>query len=289
MIRTLCILVLYKPTPSLLGQVVEAIIHQVDKIWISDNTPGGYDGISAITNKNNGKIVYSEMNGNIGIAAAQNAGIKYAVDNEYDFVYFLDQDSISAEGIAKGLVDGYKLLSGKGVKIGGVGPLPINRITGKDYPIDIIGRPFNDNVNIFEARDLMNSASLINVDLFREVGMMDEFLFIDGVDYELCWRATSNAQYRFFILQSIKLSHQLGEGDKRLMGAPVKISTPFRTYYQFRNYFILLCRGYVPVTWKIKNGIKYLCKYFYFPLFCKPRIEYLKNINRGIIDGIKNK
>ena len=286
--KTICILVLYKPTDSLLKQVVESIINQVEIIWISDNTPGGYNKISEITSKYSDLVVYSKMNGNVGIAKAQNEGIRYAIENNFDYIFFLDQDSISPAGIVNSLVEGYELIAGKGIKIGGIGPLPINRVTGKDYPVDIIGYlQIPDNI-IVEARDLMNSASLINVRLFCEVGMMDESLFIDGVDHELCWRAYAKG-YRFFINRNISLSHKLGEGDQRLFGKSIKIPTPFRTYYQYRNYFWLLRRKYVPLSWKVLNGIKYICKYFYYPIFCKSGSMYLKNMNRGIVDGICKK
>lgn len=286
--RILCILVLYKPTDCLLKQVVESIINQVEIIWISDNTPEGYDKISEITNKYSDMVVYSQMNGNVGIAKAQNQGIRYAIENHYDYIYFLDQDSISPAGIVNSLVEGYELIAGKGIKIGGIGPQPINRVTGKDYPVNIIGYPQIPGNFIVEVRDLMNSASLINVGLFCEVGMMDESLFIDGVDHELCWRAYAKG-YKFFLNKNLSLSHKLGEGDQRLFGKTIKIPTPFRTYYQFRNYFWLLRRNYVPLNWKISNGIKYLLKYFYYPLFCNHGNNYFKNINKGIINGLLGK
>lgn len=286
MSKTLCILVLYKPAPLILNKAIESIINQVDLTWISDNTPNGYSGIDDIKVTYSDRVLYNLMNGNVGIAKAQNEGIKYAIDNNFDFIFFLDQDSISPACIVEELKEGFSTIEKRGIRVGGVGPQPINRATGKKYKMDTLGKTVE---GLVETKSLMNSASLLRVDLFREVGLMDECLFIDGVDYELCWRAASRAQYCFYIMPTISLSHQLGEGDRSFMGAPIKISTPFRAYYQFRNYFILLRRNYVPAKWKFKNGIKYLCKYFYFPIFCKPRIEYLKNINRGIYDGINNK
>ena len=116
---------------------------------------------------------------------------------------------------------------------------------------------------------------------------MDDGLFIDGVDHEWCWRGRRDG-YRFFIDEHTPLSHKLGEGDRYFIFRKVAIPTPFRTYYQFRNYFKLLKRSYVPIYWKCSNGFKYLIKMFYFPFFVAPRKEYLKNIFRGIKDGIKS-
>ncbi len=288
MMRTICVLVLYNPSREIVTKTIDAIVNQVDFVWISDNTPGGSDfwknegGITA------GKVKYAKMNGNVGIAKAQNEGVKYAIEKGYEYIYFLDQDSISPNGIVEGLVNSLAEIESRGINVGGVGPLPYNRETGKPYKTDIVGNLEGDN-DIYEVKDLMNSASLIKTDLFREVGLMDEWLFIDGVDYELCWRAAHMAGFRFFINNSLYLSHKLGEGDKKILGASLKISTPFRTYYQFRNYIYLSSKRYVPKSWKVTNGLKYIAKYFFFPIFCKPRMQYFKRINKGIADGIRHK
>ena len=66
----------------------------------------------------------------------------------------------------------------------------------------------------------------------------------------------------FFISESVQLSHQVGEGDRPFIFRKVAIPTPFRTFYQFRNYFRLVHRGYVPLYWKVSNGFKYSIKFF---------------------------
>ena len=172
--------------------------------------------------------------------------------------------------------------------MGGVGPQPFNRDTGKAYLASIKqGHYIKEGVK--EVSELINSASLIRVKLFKDAGLMDESLFIDGVDHELCWRASRLADYHFFMVTSILFSHKLGEGDKNFLGITVKISTPFRIYYQFRNYFYLLRRNYVPIYWKVSNGIKYFFKYFYYSLCTNQKWIYFKNINKGIFDGVKGK
>lgn len=68
----------------------------------------------------------------------------------------------------------------------------------------------------------------------------------------------------------------------------IRIPTPFRVYYQFRNYFKLLSYPHTPTWWKVKNGIKYAVKTVYYPLFLKPRGQFAKRIAAGIRDGIKS-
>lgn len=66
----------------------------------------------------------------------------------------------------------------------------------------------------------------------------------------------------------------------------VAIASPFRVYYQFRNYLWLCRRDYVPRYWKKKNGMKYFVKLFYFPICVAPRAMYLRRIVHGVISGL---
>lgn len=123
--KVICILVLYNPDENLLQKTIEAIINQTDAIWISDNSTNGYNILKKIPQKS--QIIYKKMSGNIGIAAAQNYGIKYAIEHHYDFLYFLDQDSISPNNIIKTLLNRYSFLLSKNINVGAIGPRPYNR------------------------------------------------------------------------------------------------------------------------------------------------------------------
>lgn len=281
--KIICVLVVYNPDMILLLQVIDAILPQVDLLWISDNSENAIQFPSEICNDS--KIIMKKMPGNIGIAAAQNVGIQYALDHNFDFLFFLDQDSIPPKNIVYNLLAQYTFLTSMKIIVGAVGPRPYNRGENKEYRGSIKkGKHIADNLT--EVTELISSASFIHIDTFKNVGLMDEKLFIDGVDHEWCWRANYINKSRFFIIENIKLSHQLGEGDRWLLFKKIAIPTAFRTYYQYRNYFILTRKKYVPLYWKIANGFKYLIKFFYYPLCISPRKKYLYNIINGIHDGI---
>lgn len=283
--KIICVLVLYNPNIILLSKVVSSIISQIDKMWISDNSDREICLPNAIMSAE--KVVYKKMSGNIGIAAAQNCGIKYAIENKYDYLYFLDQDSISPNGVIDAMLRQFEALCKEGFVVGAVGPRAFNRYENKEYRGSFKkGNRISDNIT--EVTELISSASFIKLSTFESAGLMDEKLFIDGVDHEWCWRVNNLMKGRFFIIENIRLSHHLGEGDRSFFLKKIAIPTPFRTYYQFRNYFILLRRNYVPVYWKLSNGVKYVVKLFYFPMCISPRMAYLKNIWKGIYDGILN-
>lgn len=196
-----------------------------------------------------------------------------------DYVVLFDQDSYLSSQLILKLYETQKKVSGlKSV----VAPLPLNRITNEPYRLTILGR----YKGLLEVREMLNSGMFIPLCLFSEVGMMDEYLFIDGVDSEWCWRAM-NKGIHLFVNPQIKMEHMLGEGDKYLLGKRISIPAPVRTYYQFRNYCILLMRSYVPFNWKLINGIKYTVKFIYYSLCVSPRISYLQKMILGIRDGIR--
>ncbi len=81
-----------------------------------------------------------------------------------------------------------------------------------------------------------------------------------------------------------KLFHSLGDGDKKLLGFRIAISSSFRIYYQYRNFIYLSKKKYVPTYWKLNNAVKYFIKVFYLPIFVSK--SYFKQICKGVKDGI---
>ena len=85
-----CILVLYNPDWHITNKSISSIIDQVSSIYILDNSK-----VCTLAKeyKNSEKIIYHEMGGNKGIAAAQNVGMEYYVKHRYDYILYLDQDN----------------------------------------------------------------------------------------------------------------------------------------------------------------------------------------------------
>lgn len=281
-----CILVIYNPNIDLAKKSIDSILPQVDMVCIMDNSTQIIS--KGVFENYNEKCYYVSMNGNVGIAAAQNKGLEYLLSLKYNYVLFMDQDSISPNDLVGSLLENLLFLQGEKYNVGGIGPRPINRQNNQDYKA-LIRKGAIITPDITEVSEIISSGSLIPLENFPKVGFMEDKLFIDGVDHEWCWRANSLYKMRFFISENSKLSHQLGEGDKFFVVRKVAISTPFRIYYQFRNYLLLIRRGYVPIYWKLVNGIKYSIKMVYYPIFVSPRKKYFVQILRGVRDGILNR
>ena len=279
-----CIIVLYNPDLLMLYNILNRITNQVSIVYIVDNSI--VDNNFDFSNYCN--VVFDKLGKNIGIASAQNIGLKFFQERNFDYILFLDQDSIPSENLVESLMNVYSFLKDNSISVGAVGPRPFNRGENKKYQ-GVINKGKKFNNNITEVNELISSSSLIAVDCFNKVGLMEDGLFIDAVDHEWCWRAKYKGNYRFFIFEDEILSHQLGEGDKKFLALNIYIPAPIRTYYQFRNFIRLLNRDYVPLYWKFSNGIKYFIKYFYYPLCVNDGKKYLKYMNKGIYDGVKNK
>lgn len=286
------VMVLYAPDLDVTDKAIEAILPQVDLLCIVDNTPGA--DLSARFTDN--RIHYIAMSGNSGIAAAQNRGTRWLLDRGVDFLVYTDQDSETRPDTIARLMHGYTILTDGGVKVGLAGTLPVNRETGEPYrlsarridsPNDLRRIPGAEGIS--EYYSAISSISLIPRRAMLDNGGFDESLFIDGVDHEWCWRAWHTHAYRTFIVRDAVIDHCLGQGDRHLAARQVHIASADRVYYQFRNYLWLKRLEYTPAYWIKKNGLKYAVKFFYFPIMVSPRGKYLKNILRGIRDGLRRR
>jgi rhamnosyltransferase len=281
--KTGCIIVLYNQNDDLLSTILNKILEQVNELYLVDNSSTNqaskFDGLA--------NTYYNFLGGNIGIAKAQNEGIKYFIQKEYDYLIFLDQDSIPPKNLVRELTKEALKLQKKGIILGAIGPRPFNIRENKPYkglfkPGKIIAP------NLTQVTELISSASLIPIKNFLEVGLFEGDLFIDSVDHEWCWRASFKLKCQFFILETIILDHMLGEGDRTFLFMKVAIPTPFRVFYQYRNFFTLLNRSYVPIYWKLSNGLKYFIKFFYYSLILENKKEYFNQMNKGIKAGLRS-
>ena len=88
-------------------QLLLSLVKQVNKIWIIDNQPNSvssnYIKGGQFQQRNNIKLVENKKN--VGLAAAQNQGIKLALEDGVDWILLLDQDSILDKDFVKNMLD----------------------------------------------------------------------------------------------------------------------------------------------------------------------------------------
>ncbi|AZN37862.1 glycosyltransferase family 2 protein [Iodobacter ciconiae] len=280
------IVILYNPSVAQVTLFENAIKDQVRQIHFVDNSDciDVMDVFAFDEKKSN----YLSMNGNKGIAAAQNSGAEVAFGSGADFIVLFDQDSQITENFIEKLLICYEQANIKfNGNVAAIGPTPISDVTGQAYS-RVIDR-LNSTVDSFtDISQIIASGCLISKSAWSKVGGMREELFIDAVDHEWCWQAVSKGM-KIIRSNDVLMPHRLGWYDVNVMGIKFCIGAPIRHYYQYRNYFYLLKFSHVPLYWKVKTGISYALKLFSYPVFVSPRISRLKFMLKGIVDGLRNK
>lgn len=169
MVKVGAVVVLYNPDFDVTKKTLSSLASQVDQICVVDNSPSDHSEVLSGYES----VEYKPLLKNIGIAAAQNIGIRYFIDLGYDFVLFSDQDSIASEKVVDKLLENYQALKEASIKVGAVGTRAINRQTGLPYveksnEIRVIDkRVLSNTSNITECYSIMSSISLIPCKVFN--------------------------------------------------------------------------------------------------------------------------
>lgn len=286
------VIVTYNPDFDVLFNNLEAVLNQVDKVFIVDN--GSLIDLKKIICNNN-KIKCLCLGVNKGVANGFNKGIKTAKDNGYEYVILLDQDSclpIGALSDFKNILNKQKRLC---VKIAAIGPRFRDIKTGKKSSFVRFNWFFNvydrglDNLPLVPADFLISSGSFYSLEIFDEVGMFKEELFIDHVDTEWCHRAT-NLGFKFLGVRDVIMDHSMGEGSVNLwclrwFNQP--IHKPFRLYYITRNSILLYRMPHVPVKWISGDLLRLVRILLVYVFFSSQRVAAIRWYFRGLLDGLR--
>ena len=265
-----------------------SIKRQVNKVIIVDNFSQDENSKQYLKQlSTEAEIIYNDKNH--GIAKALNQAAKYALDNGYKWLLTLDQDSEFLDNTYNLLLNSYEQMSDK-EKIMLIAPQYKERImfSDKDYhnydSMDI------NKIKWKEEKLIITCGSLIKTELFRRIGFFEEKLFMDRVDFEFCLRLNKFG-YISKIATNVYFLHEFGKENKKY---GFKVSN----YSAGRRYSIA------------KNSMYILKKYFFdYPLEClylmlrsgcfvgfikillfeQNKIDKIKNIYKGVFDGILNR
>lgn len=219
------------------------------KIYIVDNSSDLHEGLAKkipnsiyISNKNVG-----------GIAGGQNRGCERALNDGFEWAMTMDQDSIfEAEQIKEyiRLVEEYIPTDEKAVSFGpSIKNLnetlhwtkwirfnmlsPIKRkILGKRWKPQP-PKPLFDKVE-----RIIASANIINLVEWKKVGKFDEILFIDEVDYDLCYKFIRDNK-NIIRFNNVFLNQFFGSMEKnKIIKRYYGNYSENRIFYIFRNALI---------------------------------------------------
>lgn len=218
------VVVLYNPDSKIIDNI-ESYLKYLDKLYIVDNSAECCNCLKNIREDlNSYQIEYIWMGENVGIAKAINVAAQRALQEKYEWLLTMDQDSsfktnilnIYSEFILKNRRDDVAILS----------PLYLT-----DRKCDIAKGKYE---SVYWT---MQSANLVNLNIYSEVGGFNESYFIDCVDYEYCLRVKKNG-YAIVRCNEAILNHNPAiTREICIFRKKYKYgyASPIRIYYQVRN------------------------------------------------------
>ena len=287
MCKVAAIIVSYNPDSNLFDSI-NLLLNQVEKVIIVDN--GSKEKyVKYIKSINEDKIEIILNKENLGIATALNIGVRKALENGYEWILTMDQDSKASPDMVKKMFNVYN---------------SINREERKDilsiFPNFVDERiqsiEENSNMNSYEYVDAdITSGNLLRKEVFEKVGFFDDSLFIDLVDTDFCMRLNEKG-IKMIKIRDAVLYHSLGES-KTIKGILGSFNTSnhsaLRRYYMTRNRFYIW-EKYKGLNSFTLNRDKKLFKKESVKIILgeKDKVNKIKMVLRGYKDykkGIKGK
>ncbi len=206
------------------------------------------DSVDAIS-KRYPAITILQTGANLGYAGGNNFGIRWALDHGTDFIILLNNDTIVAQDLIIKFVDAYKLL-------------PVDSVLGakiyfydKPDTIWFAGGKWNSQRSCFEhlgfgqkdsaefnnyfAVDYITGCALFSSSAtFRDVGLLDDNLFLTYEETDWCYRAQEKKHKCIFVPEA-KLWHKVSSS---FGGA----DSPLVAYFMQRNLLLWAKRHLSP-------------------------------------------
>ncbi|WP_396329932.1 glycosyltransferase family 2 protein [Burkholderia anthina] len=283
--RTGVVIVFYRPDH---GCVARA--NRLAKVWpcvVVDNTESVSTpdalGLDAC-------VDYVANGANLGIATALNQGIERLIAMGCRSALLFDQDSEPSDELLIELPRTLATARMRDRRVALVGPAYEDARLGGVAPFVRFGylalrRIQPEGVQPIDVDFLITSGSCVNLDVWRDIGPMDDALFIDFVDLEWCVRARSKG-YSVLGAPALRLTHELGGEPVKIFGRSYPGHGPVRHYYLFRNAIALIRRAYVPWSWKSTELVKMPVRLAIYALFMQPRLAHLRLSLLGIWHGL---
>lgn len=266
----------FNPEIKRLKENICAITIQCDCLYLIDNGSGNINDVIELLNKiNDEKITLIRNNKNEGIARALNQLCEIALGNGYEWIITLDQDSVCPLNLA---VQYKKYIGGSG--IGMLCPLIVDRNKNINKKIKR-----NKTTDISEC---ITSGSMLNLLVWRKIGGFDEYMFIDGVDFDICHRIKKEG-YRIIQINEVCLLHELGHITTHkllFLNVIVKNHTAFRKYYIARNTIYLAKKEHNKLLF-IKSLLQNIKLASIVIFYESEKKEKLKSIYKGTLEGIR--
>ena len=208
-------------------RIVNSLLNQsrkIDSILIIDNSP-----IPLILSLNNQvenpyveKINFPQ---NLGISGALIEAQNWAARLGIDWLWMFDQDSEPEASALEKLLQNLESISA-GALVPGIlacgiysasGELLVTGYEWREYRY--VESSLHAALDPYQCDAVISSGSLIHVEKLKQSNRIEEKLFIDFVDFDLCRKLISKG-FDIYVVPEAKMTHELGE--------PVLVKIPYR-------------------------------------------------------------
>lgn len=282
-----CILVLYHPDFGKFRTVLDSIVHQAEGIVIVDNSDA--DNRSGLPIADN--IQYIGLGQNLGIAAAQNIGIREALKRKPDHIWLSDQDTVYPLSYVQQMLTAFERAPERTASLA-----PAYFDTHKGAVQHFIDHtPFTHyfvpTPGIHRVSHAIASGIFIPTEVLEVVGLMQEDLFIDWVDLEWCWRAKYRFGYQNLGTGDVLIQHTMGDQYVNFLGRKVSFRSPVRHYYMIRNAMHLALHSRsVGLAIRLEILAKACAWTFILPAIAPDRKgQHFSATAAGFLDGLRNR
>lgn len=266
-------IVLFNPDINRLEENINAVIVQCTHMYLIDNGSSNIDEVIELLKRyNQAKITIMCNAVNCGIAKALNQITAAAQKDGFEWILTLDQDSVVPPNIIE---EFEKYINNPDV--GMLCPVICDRNSGIAVKI---------KSECEEIEECITSGSLLNIEAWRKIGGFDESMFIDGVDFDMCYQLRQNG-YKILRIQSVVLLHELGHIENRhflFWKVRVKNHSAFRKFYIARNTMYLARKKHTSIVKALLQNVK-----LFFIVFCyeDDKRQKINKILQGTIAGFK--
>ncbi|NLG71004.1 MAG: glycosyltransferase family 2 protein [Chloroflexi bacterium] len=232
------------------------------KVLVVDN--GSTDGSPQLIRSRFPQVEVIENRENLGYSEGNNVGIRCALQQEADYIFLLNNDTVVDKKMLARLVE----VAESDPQIGVVGPTmfyfdPADRVWGGENRIHwkkaaaergsmgrSVSREELERQPPHPADYIDSCAVLIKREVLEKIGLMDSDYFINFDDLDLNLRAR-RAGYRVVYVPSALMWHKVS--------AAMGLASPATTYYMTRNTLLFFWR-HAPGIWKFTALIQVLAR-----------------------------
>lgn len=272
-------IITYNPTLTDVSTCLEALCNQVERVIIVDNASKNVKSLQEVVSKY-ANVTLVKNSQNIGFAKALTQVFKWAKSQGFNWVLTLNDDSV----VPSNMISEYKkILENQGSLV--------NQKNAKNSKIAIVCSLLKNRLDgtILHSKchedECITSGSLTSVEAWAKIGGFDEWLEIDGVDFDFSRRLV-RAGWKIVECQNVIMEHQIGKA--RSINLIIKHPIVWnhnanRKYYIARNMQVV---DYKMGTYSYVKSLRAVVRDMIFvALWEKNKFAKIRAMIRGFKDG----